>query len=379
MGDTLLLDRQTIGAAEERELTADSATSTTLVDAALTDADDFWNSSILRTIRGTGVGQRRTVSDFDSASDTLTVSSAWGTNPDSTTLYLLDRPAPAAELFRAGNFSHDLNVEQLERAVRDASLSPFPFVAGKRSAQVSFTTELRGSGTAGTAPDYGILFRACGLKETVVGGTSVTYDPTSDKTDYIRACVTAYIDGLRVMYIGCMGSFSINCPLDGVPTVDWEFQAADFEVSDAAIVTGSGYDTSVPEPVLVAGFSFAGFNFDATSVSFDMNNTVTLRQSANTSGGHINALITGRAPSGSFDPEAVLKATKDVFADWEAGTAVTLSIQIGQTAGNICTVTAPACQYTDLGFGDRDGMLTYDTPFGMVRSTSDDEIKIAFT
>ncbi|MBT4092976.1 MAG: hypothetical protein HOE85_03355, partial [Nitrospinaceae bacterium] len=150
MGDTLLMDRQSMGATEEQEETADSATSTTLVDAALTEADDHWNGSIIRTIRGTGVGQRRTVSDFDAVSDTMTVSASWDTNPDSGSVYLIDRPAPAAELFRGGNLSHDLNVEQLQRAVKDASLSPFPFVSGKRSAQLSFTTELRGSGTAGT-------------------------------------------------------------------------------------------------------------------------------------------------------------------------------------------------------------------------------------
>lgn len=379
MGDTLLLDRQTIGATEEVERSADSATGTTLVDAALTESDDFWNDSILRTIRGTGVGQRRTVSDFDSVTDTLTVSSSWGTNPASGTVYLLDRPAPAAELFRAGSFSHDLNVEQLQRAVRDASLSPFPFVPGKRSAQLSFTSELRGSGTAGTAPDYGILFKACGMTETVVASTSVTYAPTSDKSTYTRACITVFIDGLRVMYLGCMGNFTINAPLDGVPTVDWDFQAADFEVSDAALVEGSSYDSQVPEPVLVTGFSFSGFNFDAVSVSFAMNNNVTLRQSTNTTGGHINALLTGRSPSGSFDPEAVLKGTEDVFSDWEGGTQVPLSIQIGQTAGNICTISAPKCQYTDVGFGDRDGLLTYDAPFNMVRNSGDDEISIAFT
>ena len=51
MGDTILMDRQTIGATEERELVADSADASTLVDAALSEDDDFWNGSVLRTIR----------------------------------------------------------------------------------------------------------------------------------------------------------------------------------------------------------------------------------------------------------------------------------------------------------------------------------------
>ena len=256
-----------------------------------------------------------------STSDTITVDAAWDAMPVAGTAYLLDRPAAPGELFRAGNFAHEVSVEQLERAVKDASLSPFPSIPGKRSAQISFSTELRGSGAAGIAPDYGLLFKGCAMRETIAAGASVTYAPTSDKSSYTRICLTTYIDGLRVMYLGCMGSFSINCPLDGVPTVDWEFEAADFEVSDAALLNGDSYDAETPEPVLMSGFSFGGFHFDAANIRFAMNNNVVLRQSANASGGHVNAMVTGRAPSGSFDPEAVLKATDDVFADWESGRA----------------------------------------------------------
>jgi hypothetical protein len=349
------------------------------VDAALTEGDDFWNGALLTTIRGTGTGQRRTVTDFDAASDTLTVSPAWATTPGAGTRYLLDRPAPAGELFRAGGFRHDLNIERLERAVRDASLSPFPAVMGKRSARLSFTTELRGSGAAGTPPDYGVLFRACGMAETVVGGVSVAYAPTSDKAAFTRACITVYLDGLRILYLGCMGTFSVELPLDGVPVVNWDFTAADFAVSDAALVEGSAYQEVSPAPVLAAGFSFAGFNFDISRLTLALNNTVALRQSANLPGGHIGALVTRRAPSGSFDPEAVLKGTEDLFADWEAGAQVPLAAVLGSQAGNICTLAAPKCQYSGAGFGDRDGLLAYEAPFVMNRDAGDDELTITFT
>ena len=379
MGDTILMDLQTIGATEEKELVADSADASTLVDAALSEGDDFWNGSVLRTIRGMGLGQKRRARNFDSTSDTITVDAAWDAMPAAGTAYLLDRPASAAELFRAGNFAHEVSVEQLERAVKDASLSPFPSIPGKRSAQISFSTELRGSGAAGIAPDYGLLFKGCAMGETIAAGASVTYAPTSDKSDYTKICLTTFIDGLRIMYLGCMGSFSVNCPLDGVPTVDWEFEAADFEVSDAALLHGDSYDAETPEPVLMSGFSFGGFHFDVTNIRFAMNNNVVLRQSANVSGGHVNAMVTGRAPSGSFDPEAVLKATDDVFGYWESGAQLPLSVRIGQRAGNICTITAPKCQYADLGFGDRDGLLSYDAPFRLARDAGDDEISIVFT
>ena len=93
MGDTLLMDRQTIGATEEMELSADSADASTLVDAALAGDDDFWNGSVLRTVRGVGVGQRRRVRDFDAATDTITVDAAWDAVPAAGAAYLMDRPA----------------------------------------------------------------------------------------------------------------------------------------------------------------------------------------------------------------------------------------------------------------------------------------------
>jgi len=45
--------------------------------------------------------------------------------------------------------------------------------------ECTFSVELAGSGTAGTAPQYGKALLACGLSETVSAGVSVTYAPVS--------------------------------------------------------------------------------------------------------------------------------------------------------------------------------------------------------
>lgn len=55
---------------------ADSGTTTTLVDAALTEADDFWNNSLLIIITGTNKGHTAVVTDFVAATDTLTFTPA---------------------------------------------------------------------------------------------------------------------------------------------------------------------------------------------------------------------------------------------------------------------------------------------------------------
>ena len=45
--------------------------------------------------------------------------------------------------------------------------------------ECTFAVELCGSGTAGEAPRYGDALKACGMSETVVASTRVTYAPVS--------------------------------------------------------------------------------------------------------------------------------------------------------------------------------------------------------
>ena len=45
--------------------------------------------------------------------------------------------------------------------------------------ECTFEVELAASGTAGTAPRYGSILKACGMAETIVATTSVTYAPVS--------------------------------------------------------------------------------------------------------------------------------------------------------------------------------------------------------
>lgn len=57
--------------------TTSSGSSTTLVDTARTEANDYWNGKSVTILSGACAGETRTVLDFDSATDTVTVSSAF--------------------------------------------------------------------------------------------------------------------------------------------------------------------------------------------------------------------------------------------------------------------------------------------------------------
>lgn len=69
--------------------TADSGSSTTLVDDALTQDDDYWNGMILTIVAGTNIGESRNITDFVAATDTITVSPAFSAAIDATSQYVI--------------------------------------------------------------------------------------------------------------------------------------------------------------------------------------------------------------------------------------------------------------------------------------------------
>lgn len=72
--------------------TATAGTSSTLTDTAKRKEDsDYWTGGTIEIVAGTGIGQRREISDFVQSTSTFTVSPVWATTPDSTSVYVCVR------------------------------------------------------------------------------------------------------------------------------------------------------------------------------------------------------------------------------------------------------------------------------------------------
>ncbi len=69
--------------------TAESGTVSTLIDSSLTEPDDFWNSMTLVITSGTNTNEIRYISDFNSASSTLTVDEPFSFAISSSSEYLI--------------------------------------------------------------------------------------------------------------------------------------------------------------------------------------------------------------------------------------------------------------------------------------------------
>ncbi|MCC7202448.1 MAG: hypothetical protein IT393_07305 [Nitrospirae bacterium] len=273
----------------------------------------------------------------------------------------------------------DADIPLFKRGVVNGSLSPYNSIPGSQMARLSFKVELRGSGAAGTAPAIGKLLKACGFGETIVASTSVTYDPIS--TGVQSLTMALYRDGIKKQLRGARGTVKYDGKGGEPGMLDFSFQGVYDGVSDVALLTGSGIETTNLPALLNAAFSIASFQAKISSISIDIANKLAIRSDINKAEGYSSCLITGREPKGSFDPDEELVATHDWYGRFKAGTLGALTFKYDGGAGNICTITAPKLQYAGISEGNREDIATLGVDFLLTRSVAagNDEVKFAFT
>lgn len=276
----------------------------------------------------------------------------------------------------------DLKVigEVIERDFLRDALSPLAFARGMKHAEVTFKTELKGTGTRGSLPAFGyegVLFKACGMEETVTGATSIVYAPRS--SSFQSCTLYVYKDGLLHEMNGCRGSFKITGEVGKYLEVEWALKGLYVTPIDST-PGACTFSTVVPPTLLSAGAVIGAYSMVFSKFEIDIANEIGKRLDANDATGLREFMITARKPQGSFDPEVVTEATKSFWADWAAGTQQAFNVgPLGATSGNIIELNAPKAQLKELNYGDREGILTYEVPMHLAQNTGNDELTITIT
>lgn len=245
--------------------------------------------------------------------------------------------------------------------------------------QCTFSVELAGSGTAGTAPRYGKALLACGLSETIVATTSVTYAPVS--ASFGSATIYYNIDGVLHKVTGARGTFTINGTVGQIPTIDFTFTGIYNTPTDTALPSVTYGDQATPvifKQGNTTGFELLSYAGCLQSVSFDIGNSLVYRELV---GCTKQVLLTDRAATGSVTLEAVTMATKNYFtAALTDASLGNLLFQHGQTAGNIIDFVSTRIDIGDVSYGDQDGIHMLTIPYTAVPSTSgNDEFSLVYT
>lgn len=276
----------------------------------------------------------------------------------------------------------EADIDQFDRNPVANDLSKYAAIPGLRKGKLSFKAELKGSGTAGTAPAIGKLLKACGFGETTVAVTSVTYAPISVAISTLTMALYSLPESgntIRAQMFGARGTVKFSAKAGEPVMLEFDFMGVYSGVTDQSALTASGIETTLPMPFTATAFSVQTLAAKISSLAFDMGNVVTPRHSVITTPGIFSYAITGRKPSLSFDSEKELVATHDFYGKLLAGTEGSLSVALTGSAGNICTITAPKVQYLKIAEAERDGLGVYQVDCQLNRSSGNDEISIAFT
>lgn len=270
-----------------------------------------------------------------------------------------------------------LQSETVSRDLIRPYLGNFEQLLAQTRVEMTFEVELAGSGTAGTAPAYGPLLKACGMAETIVEDESVTYTPVSDQ--FSSASIYVFVDRIRHRLTGARGSFAINTEVGAIPTLNFTFTGIYNDPTDETLPSPT-YSQAVPQ-IFKAGnttdFSLFSYSGCLQSIELDMANELVYRELV---GCAKQVIITDRKPAGTAVIEAPTITAKDFFDLANTDTLGPLTFTHGTNAGNIVTVNAP---YVDIGgptYGDQDGIVMLNLPFVATPSSAgNDELELVFT
>lgn len=271
--------------------------------------------------------------------------------------------------------------EVLDRDYLRDSLSPMAPIIGMKEAEIDFVTELKGSGAAGVAPIIGVLFKGCGMAETITTSASVTYAPQSNEANVGSLTIYFYRDGNLHKLTGARGSFALTLEAGKYAKLKFNFKGLYNAVSASACPSVTISESTAPVPVYGTSTTWGTYSPIASNLSVEYGNEITRIESINAAAGVDSFRISARKPQGKMSLAAIVEATHPVWADWASSTVRALVSTLGAVAGNIVTISAPKCVPTSVDYGDDAGVTTYDLPFLLTKNADagDDELKITLT
>ena len=277
----------------------------------------------------------------------------------------------------------DLNIEpivsdEVSRDLIRPYMGNYEVIPANTRVNVTFDVEMAGSGSAGTAPKYGAILKACGLSETVVSSTSVTYAPVTTPSDSVTLFVN--YDGIRHKVTGARGTFSLNCEVNNIPRISFSLTGIFNAPTDTALPTVTVSNQASPlifKNGSTSNFAIFGFAAALQSWNLDFNNEVIYRELV---GGTKEVLITDRRPSGTAVIENPALSAHNFFTDYTGTSTGTNTWLHGTVAGNKVTVS---CPQTDLGqptYEESDGITMLSLPFMATPTASaNNEFSLVYT
>lgn len=270
-----------------------------------------------------------------------------------------------------------LKVTSEDRAIMRPYYGNSEQIPVSEEAVLTFDVELAGSGTAGTAPKWAPLIRACGFAETLVAVTSAAYNPISAAFESVT--IYAYRNGILYKFSGCRGNVKITMAAKKIPEMNYTFTGKYVAVSDAAMPTTPDYSGFLTPkasiPTWTGALTVNAYAALVSAFDFDVGNLVQ-------HGFWINQEsldIMDRKPKGSITMQSTLIATNDVYTLVRNATLMVFTLTHGTIAGNKVKLDAPKMQLVDVNEVEFEGQLANQLTTAFMPNAGNDEFIVTCT
>ena len=280
------------------------------------------------------------------------------------------------------------NLRMIERPSIRASLGTLQHTYAGMLLGITCQAEVKGSGTAGTAPEIGVLLRACGLTETIVPATSVSYQPRSLATAFESVAIYYFEAGagaatqVRHIILGCRGNVQFTWQAGGKLMASFTLTGkVSANPTDQTLPTPT-YHTTVPVGIRGLATTIGGVSaLTIQQYSLNLNNQIQTPDSVADAEGFGDVVIVSRDPALDLGRHNELVATIAPYADLRAGTnRAFASGTLGATAGNRVALTAGQVHYRGIQQGVDNAMRAGSYPLGLHESSAaNDELVLSFT
>ncbi len=194
-------------------------------------------------------------------------------------------------------------------------------------------------------------------------------------------CLTLYLyeDGLLYRTFASQGTFTVDATAGNFGTIEFTFTGQFNPVIDSALPTDEKFETTLPQQIELGLLTFgSNVSLKVEQFTFDQANNVVPRPDINQTDGFTGVRISDRTPAGGFNPEAELVATEDFWGDFSTAKAKVFTMRMGTKVGNTMVFYAPQVQTSEITFGDRDGIRTFEQSMLFKRLDGDDETEWLF-
>lgn len=143
-------------------------------------------------------------------------------------------------------------------------------VPGGMNYTVTFKVGLKGSGTPGTAPAIGTLFRCCEMTETLAAGLWAKYTPaTTPIATQVTCTLELFNDGRYYIAKGCQGTVKFTGKGNEIHYAEFEFKGIYEDDGDTAIPSSPSLENTVPLVLLNADLDLLEYHTSTQEGAID--------------------------------------------------------------------------------------------------------------